>query len=166
MSAGRSASTLSPVAAEVIKLEAAVSRMTYVLTRTRRHEWMKSESRVPLDRAAIVVLRQLEESGPVRPGDLAAVLRVEAPHVTRQVQLLERAGYATRITDPVDGRAQLIELTSSGRAASGRVREVGRRTMQRALAGWSPLELHTLGTLLGRMVDDFVAHSAANSGEE
>jgi DNA-binding MarR family transcriptional regulator len=59
---------------------------------------------VPLDRAAVTVLLELADSGAMRPGELAARLEVEAPHVTRQVQLLEKAGYAARGADPDDRR--------------------------------------------------------------
>jgi DNA-binding MarR family transcriptional regulator len=148
------------VSSEVAEVEAAVSRLAYLLTRTRRHEDMKATSRVPLDRAAMVVLRQLAESGSVRPGELAAALHVEAPHVTRQVQLLERSGYVTRSPDPDDKRAQLLRLTAAGRSAANRMQSVSRRAIQDALAGWTAEDLHELATSLRRMVDDFSSHAA------
>src|SRR2546430_1415626 len=116
---------------------------------------------VRLARAAVMVLQQLAEAGRVRPGELAARLSVEAPHVPRQVQRLQQAGYATRTPDPDDRRAQLIGLTPAGRAAADRIREAGTGGMQAALAHWPPQELHQLATLLHRMVDDFLAYSAA-----
>jgi len=92
----------------------------------------------PLDRAAVTVLLQLAEAGAMRPGELAARLEVEAPHITRQVQRLAQAGYAERAPDPDDRRAQLIALTPADRAAARRIRETGRNGMQAALAHWSP----------------------------
>ena len=38
--------------------------------------------------------------------------------------------------------------------------------MQAALAHWPPQELHQLTTLLHRMVDDFLAYSAAEEPEQ
>ena len=131
-----------------------------LITRARRHDLVKTVAAVPLDRAAVMVLQQLAEAGPARPGQLAARLQVEAPHVTRQLQRLQRAGYADRVPDPGDRRAQLIQLTPAGRAASDRIREAGTSGMQAALAHWPPEELHQLATLLHRMVDDFLAYSA------
>lgn len=160
-----SAGAGSAVRPEVVALEAVVSRMAYLLTRTRRHGWVKAASRVPLDRAAVAVLRQLADSGAVRPGELADVLQVEAPHITRQIQLLERAGYATRVPDPDDGRAQLVELTASGSEAANRVRDVSRDAVQVALAHWSPDDLRLLGTLLHRMIDDFAVHAAEHDSD-
>lgn len=57
---------------------------------------------------------------------------------TRQVQRLQLAGYADRVPDPDDRRAQLITLTPAGRAAADRIREAGTGGMQAALAHWPP----------------------------
>src|SRR6266567_4031787 len=149
------------VSADAVDIERAITRIAYLITRARRHDRVRTVAAVPLDRAAVVVLRQLAEAGPVRSGELAARLEVEAPHVTRQVQRLQQAGYVDRVPDPDDRRAQLIQLTPSGRAASDRIREAGTSGMQAALAHWPPQEMHQLATLLHRMVDDFLAYSAA-----
>ncbi|MBC7268961.1 MAG: winged helix DNA-binding protein, partial [Streptomyces sp.] len=85
--------------------------------------------------------------------------------VTRTVQQLHKAGYVSRVPDPEDRRAQRIELTAEGRAAIDRIRDVGSRGMQLALAEWTPEELRQLATLFHRMVDDFVAYSADEEAE-
>jgi DNA-binding MarR family transcriptional regulator len=150
----------SGVSADVAELDRALTRISYLLTRSRRNGLTTTAAGVPLDRAAVTVLLELADSGAMRPGELAARLEVEAPHVTRQVQRLEKAGYAARGADPDDRRAQLIQLTPSGTAAAGRIREVGRSGMQAALAHWSPDTLHEFATLFNRMVDDFRAYDA------
>ena len=158
------AAPVAPVAADAAdaaEILRAITRIGYLITRARRHDVVRTVAAVPLDRAAVMVLGQLAEAGPVRPGELAARLSVEAPHVTRQVQRLQQAGYADRVPDPDDRRAQLIQLTPAGRAAADRIREAGTGGMQAALAHWPPQELHQLATLLHRMVDDFLAYSAA-----
>jgi DNA-binding MarR family transcriptional regulator len=148
-------------AADAAEILRAITRISYLITRARRHDRVRTVAAVPLDRAAVMVLGQIAEAGPIRPGELAARLGVEAPHVTRQVQRLQQAGYADRVPDPGDRRAQLIQLTPAGRAASDRIREAGETGMQAALAHWPPQELHQLATLLHRMVDDFLAYTAA-----
>ncbi len=85
---------------------------------------------------------------------------MEASHVTRQVQQLERAGYVTRVPDPDDHRAQRVRLTPAGREVVDRIREASWRGMQMALAQWSPQELQQLATLFHRIVDDFLAYAA------
>jgi DNA-binding MarR family transcriptional regulator len=147
-------------AADAAEILREITRIGYLVTRARRHDVVRAVAAVPLDRAAVMVLGQLAEAGPVRTGELAARLEVEAPHVTRQVQVLQRAGYVDRMPDPDDRRAHLVQLTPKGRAASDRIREAGTSSMQDALAHWPPQELHQLATLLHRMVDDLLAYSA------
>ncbi|MEW2301234.1 MarR family transcriptional regulator [Streptomyces sp. NPDC006655] len=142
---------------EVVEIERALTRITYLSTRARRHERLMALAGVPLDRAAVALLRQVADSEPLRPGELAQRLGVEASHVTRTVQQLQRSGYVTRVPDPDDRRAQRIELTDAGRAAVDRVRDAGARGMQLALGGWPPEELRQLATLFHRMVDDFLS---------
>ncbi|MFF7856162.1 MarR family transcriptional regulator [Streptomyces sp. NPDC007904] len=155
----------SPASPEVTEIERALSRITYLGSRARQHERLMAMAGVPLDRAAVALLRQMADAEPMRPGELAARLGVEASHVTRTVQQLEKSGHVTRVPDPHDRRAQRIELTGTGRQAIARIRETGARAMQVALAEWSPEELRQLATLFHRMVDDFLAHAADEETE-
>lgn len=109
-------------------------------------------------------VRQIADSEPLRPGEPADRLGVEASHVTRTVQQLQKGGYVTRVPDPRDRRAQRIELTEAGRQAIARVREAGARGMRPALADWPPEELRQLAGLFHRMVDDFLAHAVDEDG--
>ncbi|MFH9008416.1 MarR family winged helix-turn-helix transcriptional regulator [Streptomyces afghaniensis] len=151
---------------EVIEIERALTRITYLSTRARQHDRLMALAGVPLDRAAVALLRQVADSEPLRPGELAARLGVEASHVTRTVQQLQKSGYVTRVPDPDDRRAQRIELTDAGRQAIAKVREAGVRGMQMALSGWPPEELRQLATLFHRMVDDFLAHAVDEEPED
>ncbi|GAA3506298.1 MarR family transcriptional regulator [Streptomyces prasinosporus] len=155
----------TPASAEVAEIERALSRITYLGSRARQHERLTALAGVPLDRAAVALLRQMADVEPMRPGELAARLGVEASHVTRTVQQLQKSGHVTRVPDPDDRRAQRIELTETGRRAIARIREAGARAMQAALADWSPEDLRQLATLFHRMVDDFLTHSADEETE-
>jgi DNA-binding MarR family transcriptional regulator len=151
---------LPAASAEVTEIERALTRITYLGSRARQHERLMGMAGVPLDRAAVALLRQAADCDPQRPGELAQRLGVEASHVTRTVQQLERNGYVSRIPDPDDRRAQRIRLTDAGREAVARIRDAGARHMQLALADWRPDELQELAGLFHRMVDDFVAYAA------
>lgn len=161
MSARRSSATQIPE--DVIEIERALTRIAHLLARSRQHDRVAAEAGVPVDRAAVPILRLLAESEPLRTGELAARLAVEAPHVTRQVQRLERCGYLKRVPDPDDGRAHRVQLTPSGHDAIDRLRDVGRRMMWQALEQWSPAELRQLAALFHRMVDDFLTCAAADA---
>jgi DNA-binding MarR family transcriptional regulator len=147
---------------EVIEIERALTRITYLSTRARQHDRLMALADVPLDRAAVALLRQVADSEPLRPGELATRLGVEASHVTRTVQQLQKSGYVTRVPDPDDRRAQRIQLTDAGLAAVERIREAGRRGMAMALADWSAEDLGQLAGLFHRLADDFVTHAEAD----
>ncbi|MEU0288997.1 MarR family winged helix-turn-helix transcriptional regulator [Streptomyces sp. NPDC052492] len=150
---------------EVVDIERALYRITYLSSRARQHERLMAAAGVPLDRAGAALLRKMADAEPMRPGELAARLGVEASHVTRTVQHLEKSGHVVRVPDPDDRRAQRIQLTDAGRQAVARIRETGVRGMQAALAHWSPDDLRRLATLFHRMVDDFLAHAADEDTE-
>ena len=146
---------------DVVEIERALSRVSHLLTRARQHHHLATEAGVPVDRASVPVLRLLADAGPQRSGDIAARLAVEAPHVTRQVQRLEGAGYVERVPDPTDRRAYTVRLTGAGREAVDRVLDVARLSILEALSEWTPEERGQLATLFDRMVDDFVRHAVS-----
>ncbi|MGS2590420.1 MarR family winged helix-turn-helix transcriptional regulator [Streptomyces hebeiensis] len=151
-----------PVPAAVSDIERALSRVSYLAGRARQHERLMATAGLAFDRAAVAILRNVAEAEPLRPGELAARLSVEASHVTRQLRQLEIGGYVTRVPDPDDRRAQRVRLTEAGLAAVDRVREASRRGMEMALADWSAQDLRQLAGLFHRLVDDFVTHSERN----
>jgi DNA-binding MarR family transcriptional regulator len=51
------------------------------------------------------------------PSDLADRLNVSRQAVAQGIAALERNGYVTRVPNPVDARARIIELTPRGRQA-------------------------------------------------
>ena len=66
--------------------------------------------------AQAVVLVPLAIGG-LHASDLADRLRVSRQAVAQAATALERHGYVTRLPDPVDARARIIELTPRGRQA-------------------------------------------------
>lgn len=148
---------------DMIEIERALTRIAHLLTRARQHDRTVVEAGVAVDRAGAPVLRLLADApAPMRMGELADRLAVEAPHVTRQVQRLERAGFVERVPDPSDGRAQRVRITAGGAEAVEGIRAVGRRRMAEALAAWSDEDRHRLAVLCHRMVDDFLRHAEDN----
>lgn len=73
------------------------------------------------------LLSTLCASGPMRPGDLAAALQMDASTLTRNLQPLVAQGWLQ--TGPGgDGRSRLVDVTEAGRAK----RNLARREWKRA----------------------------------
>ncbi|MFC4508223.1 MULTISPECIES: MarR family winged helix-turn-helix transcriptional regulator [Streptomyces] len=149
-----------PASPAAVEIERALTHIAYLSVRARQHDRLVELAGVPLDRAAVAMLRRIAEHDPLRPGELAQVLAVQASHVTRQVQRLQRNGYVTRVPDRDDPRALRIRLTPRGEDAVARLGDAGARGMQLALAHWPPGELRQLARLFGRLADELLADSA------
>ncbi|MBF6334064.1 MarR family winged helix-turn-helix transcriptional regulator [Nocardia transvalensis] len=157
MTRSRPTPEIEPDDEYIVQLERAITRISYVLTRARRHGLTIAAAGVDVDRANVPLLRVLADMGrPLRLGELAGRLGVEAPHVTRMVQRLERTGLVMRVADPQDRRAQRVQLTPAGRDVDEAIRLVIRRDIRRALSAWPQEDLRLLAALNHRMVDDFI----------
>ncbi|RDI64249.1 MarR family winged helix-turn-helix transcriptional regulator [Nocardia pseudobrasiliensis] len=140
----------------IVELERSITRIAHLLTRARRHGRTITAAGVNVDRANVPLLRLLADSPePLRLGELATLLDVEAPHVTRQVQRLERTGMVARVSDPDDRRAQRVRLTPVGYQTVDAICTVIRQSIRDALSDWTPEDLRLLAALNNRMVDDF-----------
>jgi DNA-binding MarR family transcriptional regulator len=62
------------------------------------------------------VLALLDDEGPVRISALTAASGVSQPAMTELVARLQREGLVTRLSDPQDARATLVDITARGRA--------------------------------------------------
>lgn len=60
------------------------------------------------------LLSHVVKLGPIRPGDLARAMKVEASTLTRNLKPLLAAGWATLESGP-DARSRLVQATEAGR---------------------------------------------------
>lgn len=135
-----------------------ITQLSAVLTRGRVVERAVAAAGIDVDRPALSVLITLHTAGgPLRVGEIATRMQVVGPHVTRQVNELERRGLVHRVADPADQRARLVEMTSGGADAVGRYLREVLGWFSGAMAGWSEQDRADLTRLLGRMVDDLTA---------
>jgi DNA-binding MarR family transcriptional regulator len=111
-----------------------------------------------LDRAAYVILRHLDASGPVNVGQLADALRVDASTATRQVATMERDGLLRRERDPSDGRGSVVSVTQLGTQRMRAVRRARADLYERILTDWSDDDRSALATLLHRLNQSMDSH--------
>jgi DNA-binding MarR family transcriptional regulator len=147
-------STTAGPGATMTEIEQALTRLMRRGNQPRVHERLAARAGVSLDRAAYAALCRVHEAGPLRLSELATRMGVDVSTASRQVQQLERAGLVGRVTDPVDRRASLLELTAEGDRVLARMRKARRASLTQVLAGWSPKDRRTLAAVLTRLVDD------------
>jgi DNA-binding MarR family transcriptional regulator len=152
------ASASASASGDVAEIQRALARFAHMITRARQHDRITVGTGVQISRAGVPILRLLRACGPLRPGEIAAQLGVEPPHIARQVHQLGETGYVELVPDPSDGRARHVQLTAAGRQAIDRIDEMARQQMLRALGAWTPQERGQLAAYLTRMVDDFITN--------
>jgi len=85
-------------------------------------------------------LATLRKHGPMSPGELAAVERVQPPSMTKVLALLEERGLVTRQAHPTDRRQAIIVLADSGIALLNSERRSRDAWLSRHLAELTPEE--------------------------
>jgi DNA-binding MarR family transcriptional regulator len=117
----------------------------------RTHELLLQAAGVRIDRAGSALLYKLHHAkGALRVNELAELLGIDAPSVTRKVQQLERLGYVSIEPDAEDKRAKRVALTPSGNLTLQRIKEAGKERIVRLLDGWSKEEIEELTSSLGK----------------
>lgn len=140
-------------------MQAALPVVVGAVTQVRLHERLLQAAGVRLDRAGSALLYKLHIHGDLlRVTDLADLLGVDTPTVTRKIQQLEREGMVSRRADPDDGRATRIMLTPTGRRSIDRVLEARRQWLDRVVEGWDEDDLATFATLLGKFASSLERH--------
>ncbi|MEV0390375.1 MarR family transcriptional regulator [Nonomuraea sp. NPDC050643] len=137
------------------------AQLSNVISRGRLPEHAMKNAGVEVDRPAFSVLLSIRLAGkPLRISEIAETMQLVQPHVTRQVQQLERRGLVRRTGDPNDRRVSFIEPTDEGRTAVDRYARTLVGWFTGAITHWSEQDRADLGRLLVRLVDDVTAHLA------
>jgi DNA-binding MarR family transcriptional regulator len=89
-----------------------------------------------LTRADIVTLGVVERGGSTRPGQIAVTLGVDPSVVSRQLATLDRLDLIERSIDPLDGRAELIGISSHGREQLQQARAAMCAALAARLTDW------------------------------
>src|ERR1700722_20554230 len=146
---------------ELRRVAASMSILSRSFTLSRPHELLLQDAGVRLDRAGSALLFKLRahvESA--RVSDLAELLGVDTPAVTRKVQQLERLGYVTIVPDTDDKRAKRIALTKTGEKTIERIMLAVNHRLTRLFEGWSQEEV----TVFSSSLEKF-AHALTNEME-
>ena len=141
----------APADGPVDQIQTAFQMVAGSIAQVRVHERLLAVAGVRLDRAGSALLYKLHLYGEsLRVTDLADLLGVDAPTVTRKIQQLEREQLVSRRPDPDDRRATRIMVTEAGRHALERLLEARREWYDRLLDGWDEAELAAFASLLGK----------------
>lgn len=148
-----------PSSKELARVAASLSVLARSFTLARSHEHLLKEAGIRLDRAGYALLFKLyrHPNEPLRVSDLAELLGIDTPAVTRKVQQLERMGYVTSVPDVDDKRAKRISLTRSGEKTTDRMLAAIYKRLARLFEGWDEDEFASFVTSLERFAESLTA---------
>jgi DNA-binding MarR family transcriptional regulator len=142
----------SPTAAELDEITASLQILSRSFNQARSHEHLLQEAGVRIDRAGVMLLYKLHHAkGALRVSELAELLAIDTPGVTRKVQQLERLGYVSIQPDIEDKRAKRITLTATGDETLARVMQAGKNRLAKLFEGWTQQEIDELTTSMGKL---------------
>jgi DNA-binding MarR family transcriptional regulator len=123
--------------------------VTLLLRRTLEEVWAQGYGAgTAVNRYSYPLLVRLEQSGPLRLGQLAELLGVSKPTVSRQVTRLVAAALVLVAEDPDDSRSGLVTLTRAGRAQVQEVRARRTAPLREVLTGWDERDRARFAELL------------------
>lgn len=129
---------LTGLAAEV---RTEVARLAYHLRRPATRSGI-----TPTRLAALAALARHPDG--LRQGDLAELMNISAPSMTRLVEIMSEAGWVERSRDPGDGRALVLVLSPVGRKTLETLRQETTSALSGELAELSVDELAALEAAL------------------
>ncbi|MEY9931523.1 DNA-binding MarR family transcriptional regulator [Catenulispora sp. GP43] len=149
---------MDPQADTTTQLLPHLLQLRNLLNRGALYEQAAEAAQVTLDRPAMTVLVILDAAKrPLRVGEIAARMQVVGPHVTRQLNNLEKRRMIKRVPDPDDQRARLIALTPAAEALVERYTTVVNGWFAAALTDWPADDRVELLRLIGRLTNDLTA---------
>ena len=126
-------------AVDVTRLRVAIARLS---RRLRKHEL------AGLTPTQLAALATVEQTGPLRLGDLAAAERIAPSTLTRLVSALEEHGYVQRRAVPGDARAWTLVVTARGHEVLDQIRQENTILLADSLLTLSPDQLAALAAAL------------------
>lgn len=94
--------------------------------------------RKKLGYGAGTTMSRIASGGPARLTALAAAEGISQPSMSQLIRRLEQQGLVTRVGDPEDGRAMLVDLTPEGHELLGELRREYRARLAGLLDTLSP----------------------------
>lgn len=126
---------------------------------------MRALARHGIHHGQALCLRMLTSADGLTQRDLARVLHVAPPTITKMVGAMERAGLVRRRPDAADGRLVRVELTEAGRAQERAMRAATGDYVRASFGSLSADERRQLAYLLDKL-GDYIAGLLAGGAKE
>ncbi len=138
---------------ELAAIERALEQLLRLYASRKVHARRSAAAGVMISQPGYLLLRRLQEDGPLTMGELARITQMDPAAAGRQVRQLEEEGLATRAKGEEDGRVVVVMVTPRGAAVRQRLSAVGELHMSDVLQDWPRTDRAQLAELLPRFVE-------------
>jgi DNA-binding MarR family transcriptional regulator len=140
-------------------LETAMRLFFQTMKRPQLWANVTSKAGVNIDRPATHILHalMLPKTEGWRVQDLANLLGIEAPSITRKTQKLELSGYLERTRNLQDKRAIGMRITPKGRSVCTKIWNAQRQTIAEVLNNWPEVERQKFVKLFEKFANELAA---------
>ena len=118
---------------------------------------IKKEKHITVDQA--LVLNILKEQPGLTQKEIAGLLYKDVAAMTRMIEGMVKKGILKKLPYPDDKRRSLIQPTDRGEAILEKIIPVVLRNRELALQGMTEEEVHTLNTLLNKILTNLNRNS-------
>jgi DNA-binding MarR family transcriptional regulator len=119
--------------------------------RVRLHDRIMTDTGIPIDRSAVVILDTLHHDGPMRMSMLAATIGLDRSTVSRQVAAVVAAGLVEKTDDVKDARAAVLSLSARGQSVRQAVAHSWQAIAMELIDDWRVDEQVEFGRLLSKL---------------
>src|SRR5437763_1671963 len=135
--------------------------MLFRLNASRKvHARKAAAAGVVVSQPGFVLLRRIQEEGPLSLGDLSRLTEMDPAATGRQIRQLEHDGLVVRSASETDGRVTVVQVTRRGAEVRRRVSEVAQAPMEGVRERGSQADRAAVGRPRARLDDERQAQAA------
>ena len=136
------------------------SGLTAIGKLARSHKTIALRQRtsgVDLPETTIAALAVIHRHGPMRTGEVGALMELDASRASKEVRRLVDEGLVKQQTDPVERRASILTSTAKGKRVFERYRRAADELVAGAFREWPTADVVAAAAAVRRMTDTFTS---------
>jgi len=145
-----------PRATALAQIDASLTAIGKLARSRRAAELRQRRSRVHLPDTTISALAAVYRHGPMRIGEVATYMDLDASRASKEIRRLVDEGYVIQQTDPNERRASSLTVTTKGRRTFERYRAAADALVQETFAPWTDADLAQAAAMLQRIAAAFI----------
>ena len=141
----------------------ALSKLFYYLKSYQTWKNITEKANIDIDRTSLTILHIISKSKKsLRINDIAKILEMEAPSVSRNVKKLEDSKLIKRIVNEEDKRSAYFVVTKKAQEVDKRMRSCRQKISTNILNKWKPKDRENLINLFNTFVEELINNQKGN----